>query len=257
MKNNFLKILLFLPIGLIFSIQSFAGNYTWTGAVSTNWSAKSNWSSNIIPTSNDSVTITNQTNNPQLTSSKTVKKITMTSGTLDLNSYTLTVSHYGTFNGGTINNGLLNHSSIGTSSINFNGTTFGAKVIIDGNVVGLLNSTFNDSLWIYKSGSPLNGKGGNTFNSYVYIDNTVSSTIVFSDSLPDIFNGTLEVLNEGTVGVVYLAHRGTGNQFNGTVKVSGGNIYFNYYGTATFSGNVFMYPITYHGKKYSNVYFGY
>ncbi len=74
------------------SIHVKAGNYSWTGSTDVSWSNSANWNPTGVPTSNDSVTISNQTNNPKLYSNTTVKKITVNSGTIDLNSYQLTIS---------------------------------------------------------------------------------------------------------------------------------------------------------------------
>jgi hypothetical protein len=256
MKSKLLYILFAISCVLLNSKKLYAGNYSWTGTTSTSWSVSTNWNPNGVPSTSDSVTITNQTNNPLLNANKSVKKITMTSGTLNLNSYTLTISDYCTFNGGTIDNGLVYLNKVfGTSDIKFNGTTFGARVKITGTVSTLINSTFNDSLIVEQYGSPLSAKGGNTFGGFTTFTNPLGANIILSDSLPDTFNGALEITNQG--GAIYLAHRGTGNQFNGTVKLTGKDFYICYYGTASFNQNINIYPVTIKSKKWSSVYFGY
>ncbi len=239
-----------LLLCMILSILNFenlkAGNYTWNGATSTSWTTTTNWTPNGTPGTNDTITIVTGSNNVYLTSSLTVKQITVTSGTLNLQSYSLTVSGTGNFNSGNVNNGTL--IVYGTSTQTFKGTQFGAKVKVTGNSILLNGSTFNDSLFVVKKGtSNDNGKGNNTFNGYVSITDSASGNLVLSDSFPDIFNSSLVVSRRST-GNIYLAHRGTGNQFNGNVTFNGSNGYSNYYGTATYSGNIIL---------NGNVYFGY
>lgn len=235
---------------LLFSMLSpnsvSAANYTWNGATSTSWTTTTNWTPNGVPGTNDSIIIVTGSNDVYLTSSLTVKQISVTSGTLNLQSYSLTVSGTGNFNSGNINNGTL--IVYGTSTQTFKGTQFGAKVKVTGNSILLHGSVFNDSLFVVKKGtSNDNGKGNNTFNGYVSIIDSASGNLVLSDSFPDTFNSTLEIKKRST-GTIYLAHRGTNNLFNGDVYFYGGIIYSNYYGTAIYSGNLIF---------NGNVYFGF
>ena len=249
MKTYHNKFSLILFIFSILSFSTYAGNYSWTGATSVSWSNSANWSPAGVPSTNDSVTISNQTNSPELSVNTTVKKFTINSDTLDLKTHTLTISTYGNFNGGTISNGLLYNTA--ATTVVFAGTTFDAKVKMTAGTISLNGSVFNDSLSLYKSGkSNISSIGGNTFNGPVYYENPVRANIVFSDSLPDIFNSTFYFNNLDT-GAIYIAHRGTGNQFNGDVKVKGKKFYFNYYGTATFSGNIHL------SCPAGEIYFGY
>ena len=249
MKTNFQKELFSLVLFFIISINVFATSYTWTGATSTSWATSTNWSPAGVPSTSDIVTISNQTNNPQLTSNKTVSQLTINSGTLNLNSYTLTISSKSYFYGGTVNNGLVFSSN--AISVYFSGAAFGAKINMGGQAIYLNGSTFNDSISLIKtSKSNINSKGGNTFNGYFYYENNTRASIVLSDSLPDIYNSTF-VINNIDTGTFYISHRGIGNQFNGDVHIHGKKIYFNYYGTATFSGNIHFY------SPAGEIYFGY
>ena len=249
MKNIYTKIYLTIILFFIISFKPFATTYTWTGSTSTSWSTSTNWSPSGVPSTSDIVVISNQTNNPLLTSNKTISKITLNSGTLNLNTYTLTISSQANFNSGSITNGLVYSNVLGT--FYFSGSTFGAKVSIKAASIYLDGSTFNDSVWLYKkNNSNVNSKGGNTFNSYFSYENIGNGSIVLSDSLPDIFNSTLDIINDDA-GTFYLAHRGTGNEFNSNLNVYGKKIYFNYYGTATFGGNIHFY------SPGGEIYFGY
>ncbi len=241
----------FIVIFIIFLFNSttiFAGNYTWNGGTSTAWGTNTNWTPNGVPSTNDTVTIVTGSNNVYLASATTVKVMTMTSGTLDLQSYTLTITSTCNFNSGAINNGRL--TAYGTAVLTFKGTQFGAKVTATGNSILLNGSVFSDSLFVIKKGSSNdNGKGGNTFNGVVQLVDSGTGSIVLADSFPDTFNSTLSIRNTST-GTVYIAHRATGTQFNNDVTFSGSNIYSNYYGTATYSGNIIL------DRETGNMFFG-
>ncbi len=230
-------------------VQAFAGNFTWNGTASTDWSTSTNWTPNGVPSSNDSVTIVTGSNNVHLASNTSIKLISINSGILDLQSYSLTVSGNATFTSGQVNNGIL--SMYGTATITFKGTQFGAKVYATGNSILLNGSTFNDSLSVVKKGTATdNGKGGNTFNSAVSIVDSANGILVLSDSFPDTFNSRLWLANRST-SKIYLAHRGSGNNFNGDVCFQGKNIWSNYYGTAAYNGNITF------DTPNGEVYFGY
>lgn len=244
------KLFIFLLLfALVYATHSFAGNFTWNGATSTDWSTSTNWTPNGVPSSNDSVTIVTGSNNVHLASNTSIKLISINSGVLDLQSYSLTVSGNATFTSGQVNNGIL--SMYGTATITFKGTQFGAKVYATGNSILLNGSTFNDSLSVVKKGTATdNGKGGNTFNSAVSIVDSANGILVLSDSFPDTFNSRLWLANRST-SKIYLAHRGSGNNFNGDVCFQGKNIWSNYYGTAAFNGNITF------DTPNGEVYFGY
>ena len=91
MKTNISYILFVLCLLLISRSSVKAGNYSWTGTTSVSWSTSTNWNPTGVPSTNDTVTITNQTLNPKIYANTTVKKLTISSGTLNLNSYTLTL----------------------------------------------------------------------------------------------------------------------------------------------------------------------
>src|ERR1051325_4159562 len=89
---------------------SLAGNYSWkTSGTDTSWATSSNWTPTGVPSTNDTVTIAagSASHQPYLDQNRTVKKFTMTSGTLDLNTFNLTISNTSTFTSGTITNGKI------------------------------------------------------------------------------------------------------------------------------------------------------
>lgn len=226
-----------------------AGNYTWNGGISTAWGTSSNWTPNGVPSTNDTVTIVTGSNNVYLSAKTEAKHVTVTSGTLNMQGNELAVNGNSFFNGGTITNGLL--TLTGTNHT-FSGTTIDCKVSARCTRAFLNGSTFNDSLKIIipSTGRVHTSKGGNTFNGPVSIKDSAIAGIILADSLPDIFNSTLDIYNESTANI-FIAHRATGNQFNGTVTFNGPNIYSNYYGTATYDANIIL------NSASGNFFFGY
>lgn len=88
----------------------------WEGGTSTAWATASNWCPAAVPTTGESVTILNQTNDPVLSGSVSLGSVEIQSGaTLALNGNTMTLA------GGLSGAGVIIGSS--TSSMVFNGTT--------------------------------------------------------------------------------------------------------------------------------------
>ncbi|MEO8086613.1 MAG: T9SS type A sorting domain-containing protein [Bacteroidota bacterium] len=242
MKLNYSIILKGFILSILISASFFtrAANYTWTGTTDTDWVTGTNWSPNGTVTSSDTVTIVTHTNLPVLAANTTVKKFTMTSGTLDCNGFTLTISANATFTAGAINNGTVTCS--GTGTLTFTATTFGAAVNATGNSILLNGCKFNSTFTAVKKGtSNDSGNGGNYFAGAASITDSSSGFIVLSNtSAPDTFNSTLTVASRGS-GSIYLAHQGTNNVFNGKVTMyssSSGKIYSNYYGTSFYNDSI-------------------
>jgi len=232
-------IILFLAPILFSTNELFAipTNFTWNGSESRDWRESKNWDPEGIPGTNDTVLVVSGSNTIELSGDVTVKMFTIESETIDLYAYTLTITGPADFKGGEINNGHLIIS--GTSTIKFYGTTFGAVVNATGGTIFLDGSVFNDSLLITKNGkSNDNSKGGNTFAEYVSITNSDEGALVLADSFPDTFDRTVDFTNLDQKGAIYIAHRSSGNIFNGDVKFAGQKIYSNYYGTAEYNGNI-------------------
>src|SRR6185437_15334799 len=87
MKQSYLLIGLTL---LALSVKSQT-SYTWNGTVSTAWNTPGNWSPSGVPGASDNVTIVTGGNTCVLNTSSAINNLTLTSGTLDLGSATLTV----------------------------------------------------------------------------------------------------------------------------------------------------------------------
>src|SRR5580700_2609558 len=67
-------------------------SYTWNGSVSTAWNTATNWTPNGIPGSADNVTIVTGSNNCVVNATSSINNLTLTSGTLNLGGFTLTVN---------------------------------------------------------------------------------------------------------------------------------------------------------------------
>ncbi|MFL5730434.1 MAG: hypothetical protein ACJ75J_13180, partial [Cytophagaceae bacterium] len=211
----------------------FATSYTWTGTTSTAWNVGTNWSPNGVPGSGDNATIVSVTNQPVLDASHSVTDFTMTSGTLDLNTYTLTSTGISTFNGGTISNGTM--SSTG-SSATYAGTTFGAAVSANSSAILLNGSTFNSIASFTKTGGTNdNSSGNNTFGGTTSIVNNGTGFFLLGNTNGDTFNSNV-TFSVSSSGHIYVSHASS-TQFNGNItfnNTSTGYIFFcNNSGTAT------------------------
>lgn len=95
---------------------------TWVGGTSGNdWSAATNWSPTLVPTSATQVTIPNTGNNPIISSSTTINRLTINSGaTLTLQSGASLTVNTSVTNSGTITipNGSASTLSVGTTFTN-------------------------------------------------------------------------------------------------------------------------------------------
>jgi len=81
-------------------------------------------------------------------------------------------------------------------------------------------STFAGALNITKSsGGAFVSTGGNTFTGAFSFTNTTAGNITLGNVSADIFNGPVTINNSGTSNF-YLAHTGTGHQFNNTVTLN-------------------------------------
>src|ERR1041384_6379628 len=123
---------------------SLATNYSWkTSGTDTSWATSSNWTPTGVPSTNDTVTIAagSASHQPYLDQDRTVKKFTMTSGTLDLNTFNLTISNTSTFTSGTITNGKIYPNGVQAS---YSGTTFSCDVNSVAGKIFLSGSTFNN-----------------------------------------------------------------------------------------------------------------
>ncbi len=207
-----------------------ATNYSWVGNTSTNWATGANWSPSGAPSTSDTVTITSTgTYQPVLDQNRTVTKLTMTSGTLDLNTFILTISSNSTFTSGTITNGKIYPT--GVQAI-YSGTTFSSSCEVN-SVAGkifLSGSTFNYHCYFEDTiaNASHNGGGGCTFNAPVVIKKNSGSNFSIAGSSGNTFNDSATFLSVRGTNNFSVTDQGT-TYFNGHIILgsnTGGDIVF-------------------------------
>ncbi|MBK7888661.1 MAG: T9SS type A sorting domain-containing protein [Bacteroidetes bacterium] len=224
------KIYLLFLLGFIsFNSNLYAGSYTWTGATSTSWNTNSNWSPSGTPGTNDTVSISNQTNNPVLGANTTVKKFTINSGTLNLSTYSLTISTgLAKFSGGTISGSAALALKPRGSRATFEGTVFDVQVDAICSDIQLNGSTFNYKSVFEQTGTTSGvGQGNNVFNDTVTFINSGSGFFLLADTYGNTFNSTVYLNCNASKEIVASKMK---SYFNGNIfvssTVSGGGINF-------------------------------
>ncbi|HMC86372.1 MAG TPA: hypothetical protein VKI61_12650, partial [Chitinophagaceae bacterium] len=109
-------LILFISLFVCSATAISQTSYTWNGSVSSAWNTPANWSPAGIPGSADNVTIVTGSNTCLLNANASINNITVTSGTLDLGTFALTVAGpVATFTTGTVQNGTINVSGATTT----------------------------------------------------------------------------------------------------------------------------------------------
>ncbi len=201
---------LFLLLGLL-SLNGFSQtSYTWTGSTNTDWATSSNWSPAGVPSTGDAVSIASLTNQPVLDGNRTVASLTLSSSsTLDLNTYTLTVSGTGSFASCSVSNG-----EVITGSFNASSSTFSADVSASGSSIITTSSTYQGEVSLNYTGSANVNSGGNTFEGVCHITQSGSGLFVFGQTNPDVFEDSLFAVSNGSKTLVF-GTSSTGNRFEG------------------------------------------
>jgi len=184
---------------ICFAQAALATSYSWTGSGGdSRWNRSTNWSPNGIPTSGDTVTIASgaATHQPGLDTNRAIGKFTMTSGTLNLSTWTLNITGKADFNGGTIQGTATDAlQPRGTYAI-FAGTTFDAQVNAQCGYIQLDGSTFNKVSWLEMTSSTDGlGNGGNTFTKKVTIKNNSSASFRIAGTYANTFSDTAIFIN--------------------------------------------------------------
>lgn len=239
MKAFFLSAALFL---LLQTAQTQI-SYTWNGSLSSSWTTPGNWTPAGIPGAADDVKIVTATNNCMLNASTAVNNITLTSGTIDLNSVTLTVNGTtATFSSGTVQNGIIVVSSANTTVFGTGTVTMNCAVTISAATVSIRNTTFQGTVDITKTGSTNDSNnGGNIFNGTSTITNAGSGNLMLGNSGPDKFYNTAIFNNTGS-NSLYVAHNSSNNVFTGVTTFNNSPsantlIYVSWYSAATAFSN--------------------
>ncbi len=189
-------------------------SYTWNGAASSAWNTPANWTPNGVPGALDNATIVTGSNNCVLNASTSVGNLTLTSGTLNLGSYTLTVNgSNAVFTSGTVLNGVL--TVPGANSTTFNGGIFNCTVGVTSGTLTLKNTTFQGTTNLAKSGATNDYSGGNNiFSGVLTVTNNGTGVLALGNGNPDQFNGASTFINTSASNL-YVAYNSTGNTFNG------------------------------------------
>ncbi|MBI3519620.1 MAG: T9SS type A sorting domain-containing protein [Bacteroidetes bacterium] len=177
---------------LTFNLTNAQTTFTWNGSSSNAWNTNTNWTPNGIPTSTDNVIIVTGSNACALASNTSVNNFTLTSGTLNIGTFTFTTNGNALFTSGTINgSGLIDCEG---SSTTFGNTSTGpvvnTSVIINALTVKIQRTRFNNSITITKlsAGTSVDSwRGGNTFNGNFTLNNASADP---TDPVGDIYLGS-------------------------------------------------------------------
>ncbi|MBK8414490.1 MAG: hypothetical protein IPL22_08265 [Bacteroidetes bacterium] len=228
-----IKYILFIIILIGTSSSSFATSYTWVGTTS-DWANSNNWYPSGIPDSADFVTISSGTNGPLLDGNRKITNLTLSSKTIDLNGYSLTVYGTATMTSGTVTNGTFYARG---NLASFNGTLMDCPVDAVCGYIRLSGSTFNETADFTDLGAATGtGSGGCTFNDDVTITHTGTLTyFTLANTTGDTFNGDVTFTNSSNR-EIHIASNGA-TLFNGNVILnstsSGGISFANGGGSAT------------------------
>ncbi|MCC6287098.1 MAG: hypothetical protein IT249_04375 [Chitinophagaceae bacterium] len=208
-------------------------SYTWNGAVSSAWTTPGNWTPSGVPGITDDVKIVTASNLCRLAANTTVNNITLTSGTLDLNSFTLTANGTtATFSSGTIQNGNIVVPSAGTSIFGTGTVTMNCAVTISTATISIRNTTFQGTVNITKTGSTGDANNGNNiFSGISTITNAGSGTLILGATGADKFYNDATFNNSGS-NSMHVAYNSSSNIFSGLTtfnNTSSGPIYVGWY----------------------------
>ncbi len=190
---------LLLILSTTFVITNFAQTIVWNGSVSSDWSVAANWTPAVVPPAVSTVTISNNTapNVCRLDMNRSVANLNVSAGSINLNSFILTVTTASNFTGGIISNGEV-------SSVDFTNV---ATITTTGNVV-FRKTGGNNNAW----------NGGNTFGNITVI-NQDDNRIRMATGNPDNFIGSATFIQLST-GALEPARAGV-NTFSGNISTLG------------------------------------
>lgn len=234
MKTPALNFLLFLFVLLGTTQLSYSTSYQWVGNTSTDWATASNWSPSGVPDSADHITVSSGTYNLVLDQNRRVSNLTLSTKTINLNGYSLTVYGIATMTSGTVTGG--NFIARGSLAA-FNGTLMDCPVDAVCGYIRLSGSTFNETTDFADTGTATGtGTGGCTFNDDVTITHGGTLTyFTLANTNGDTFNGNVTFTNNSNR-ELYVATNGS-TQFNGNIILNntstGGILFGNGTGTST------------------------
>jgi len=209
-----IKYILTLITVLLAMTQVNAINYTWLGN-STSFADSNNWSPAGIPIDSiDNITISSGTYNLVLDQNRKITNLTLSSKTIDLNGYSLTVYGIATMTSGTVTDGdFIARGNLAA----FNGTLMDCTVDANCGYIRLSGSTFNEVADFTDQGVATgNGTGGCTFNEDVTITHNGTLTyFTLGGTTGDTFNGNVTITNNSNREINIATNGNTA--FNGNV----------------------------------------
>src|SRR5882724_5787017 len=210
------QFLLFIGLFIFIQTANSQTSYTWNGVTSTAWNTPGNWTPNGIPGSADNVTIVTGSNTCLLNAGTSITDITVTSGTLDLGGFALTVNGTSAiFTSGTVQNGTLTVSGATTTTFGNGPLTMNCNVNVTSATVTLRNTTFQNTINITKTGASNDASAGNNiFNGAVTMTNTGTGYLLMGNGNRDQFNTTATFNNTGNSNI-YVAYNSANNIFGG------------------------------------------
>jgi hypothetical protein len=215
MKKLFLLLIITLSISCITAQTS----YVWNGTTSTSFTTNTNWTPNGIPGAADNATIVTGANNCILTGNTTLTNLTITTGVLNLNGFTLNTTGVVACNGGSCNNGTFNSTA---TSLTFAGTIFGANITANVTEVYFNGSTFNGSVTVTKNGAAnAQSNGNNVFNGVTSITNAGTGYLLLTNGAAgrnETFNAAT-TFNTSNTGALYIGFQ-RNVSFNANVTVN-------------------------------------
>ena len=200
-------------------------NYTWTGAVSSDWFTAGNWTPNGVPGVLDNATLAIGST-ISLSSGVSINNLTVSSGTIS-GAGKLTVTNSGTWTAGAIACPLTIFTN-GTLAIGGSVNLQGAVLVNNGTVTwsaGLIQGSgasaiTNNGLWLAESGNQINS-GLNAFvNNGIFrviTPGTVTANCpsFVNNGTVDVETGTLYIDSGGTLSGTYNAAAGADLYFGG------------------------------------------
>lgn len=210
------RLLLIASLFLLTHIAKSQTSYTWNGSLSTAWNTPGNWTPNGIPGAADNVKIVTGSNTCLLSANTGITNITLTSGTLDLGGFTLTVDGpAAAFTTGTVQNGSVIVTGATTTAFGNGPLTMNCTVTVTSATVTARNTIFQNTLTITKTGTTNDASAGNNiFNGDVTMNNTGSGYLLLGNGYPDQFIASATFNNTGA-GNIYVAYNSTNNIFGG------------------------------------------
>jgi hypothetical protein len=211
--KTFTKLSTFFLVSFFFSLFSTESeaqtSYVWDGSSSSAWTTAANWTPSGVPTSSDHVTITSAGTAPVLAANATVTNFSITSGTLDLGGYELTVSGTMSVTAGTLQNGLVKKTS--TSALTITNVTVNCELDLTAHTITVNSSRFKQEVSLSKTGGTSTTMSGNVWEAPVQVSHTApDATLTLGGTAADTVLSDMELYGSSK-GILLGNSSGSGN----------------------------------------------